>query len=641
VAHRSIRSRLGSSRLEYWDSSRVSARVGGEYARTSESFPNKRKAAGCLTCACWQGAQGERAPVFAVLGVGRVEPASTQHFSLHVMSSDAREEPEPGRELALAEGIDSAGRALPVQPVVAVEPSDTALLVPNGSPAFSKGSTTEDNVRSREMGVALRNGIKMGGSLVITWSVAMIVKLHVPAHLGPIRQGHFGFAESFATMFFAMLGLGVDTHIIKEVAVRPKYASDVVGGVFVVRALLSVVLFAAMAATLWLTGRSNDILVAALVFGGSNVLMAVNGTLGAVLQAVSRVGPAVVANIVTKVIWGGGLLIGLHYEAPLGVLALPAFVGEACRTAILLPATARVANLRYRVDIPALRLALIESVPYFVNALALGILGSLGMSVLEFIRVDEREVGWFAAVQNLSYLCMLLSPLLFWVVMPLLSRAQARSEEEGMAVFRRCLEGIVVAIVPLTVLLSAGSDVLVRVAFGVKYAPAHTGLSILSLVFIMTYMNMMLAMNLIILRRGWSVTVISISSVFITATLMFLCVPLGRHLIGEGGECAGAASAVIGSEACVLVAMLTRFRTFPLDARNLAAFGKSIALGALILILDRYLRFLGPVRLALEGVLYVVLALVAGVVRIRELGHVARLVRQRAESIRPSGVPES
>jgi O-antigen/teichoic acid export membrane protein len=510
-------------------------------------------------------------------------------------------------------------------------------------PPFAEGSATTptpaiapvDGVgetRNREMGIALRNAIKMGGSLLITWTVAMIVKLHVPAHLGPIRQGHFGFAENFATMFFSTLGLGVDTHIIKEVAVRPRYASDIVGGVFALRAFLCVALFVAMGAALWFTGRSGEVFYAALIFGGSQVLLSGNATLGAVLQAVSKVGPAAVSNVLAKIIWGGGLLVGLHYDAPLAVLALPALVGEALRAVILTPATVKGTDLAFRIDVPETKKALVESVPYFVNGLALGVLSSLGMSVLEFIRKDEREVGWFAAVQNLGYLCMLLSPLLFWVVMPLLSRAQARSEDEGRLVFRRCLEGIIVAIIPVTVLISAGADFLVRSAFGAAYIPAHTGLSILSLVFIMTYANMMMAMNLIILKRGWSVTVISVCAVFVTAGLMFVFVPLGRHLIGEGGECAGAAAAVIGSEACTLVAMLTRFDRFPLDRRNLSSFAKSLAIAVFILVLNRFLLPIGPVRLVLEGLLYLALAFVLRVVRVSEIKDVIKIVRHRGDA---------
>ncbi len=454
---------------------------------------------------------------------------------------------------------------------------------PAPSPPPSSSLPVEQ-VRAREWAIALRNGLKMGGSLLITWSVALIVKLRVPAYLGPVRQGDFGFADSFAAMFFAVLGLGIETHLIKEAAVRPKYASDIVGGVLILRILVSLVIFPAMAVVLWATGRSGGVLTAVMVFGAGYHLMAVNATLGA--------------------------------------------VGEALRMAILVAAT-KSGGLEFRIDVRAVRVALLESVPYFINGLALGILSNLVMSVLGFVRQDPREVGWFSSVQNLASLCMLLSPALFWVVMPLLARAHARSEEEGMVVFRRSLEALVIAIAPITVLVSAGSDFLIRIAFGEQFAPAATGLSILSLVFIMTYANMMFANCLIILKKGWSVTVISVSSIFVTSVFMLVFVPLGRRLLGEGGECAGAASSVIASEACVVGAMLTRFRRFPLDGRDLRVFAKTLALAALILILDRRLRFLGPPRLVVDALLYLGLALAIGVFRIQDIGQVLRLVRQR------------
>jgi O-antigen/teichoic acid export membrane protein len=301
-----------------------------------------------------------------------------------------------------------------------------------------------------------------------------------------------------------------------------------------------------------------------------------------------------------------------------------------------MPAT-RAMGLRFGIHVSAVKHAVVESVPYFVNGLALGILSSLVMSVLEFVRHDEREVGWFAGVQNLGALCMLLSPLLFWVVVPLLARAHARSEEEGMGVFRRCLEGLVVAIAPFTVLISAGSDFLIRIAFGDKYAPAATGLSILSLVFIMTYMNMMFANSLTILKKGWSVTAISISSIFVTSALMLVFVPLGRRLLPEGGECAGAATSVICSEACVLVAMITRYRRFPLDARNLRVFAKIAVLAVATLFLNHHLRFLGGARLLVDAAFYVGLAFAMGVVHARDMAHVIRLLRHR-EGEGPPGV---
>lgn len=502
------------------------------------------------------------------------------------------------------------------------------------SPESASTDAQHAHARAREWGVALRNSAKMGGSLLITWSVALLVKLRVPRYLGPIGQGHFGFADSFAAMFFAVLSLGIDVHVMKEVAVRPKYASEVVGGVFALRTLMSLVIFPVMAAVLWVTGRRGEILLAVLVFGASYHLTALNATLSAVLQANTRVGPAALANIATKFVWGAALLLGLHFKVSLPLLALPVLLGEALRTAILIPA-ARGVGLEFRIHAKPVKEAIVESVPYFINGLALTMLGSLVMSVLEFVRHDEREVGWFAAVQNLSSLCMLLSPLIFWVAVPLLARAHARSHEEGMEVFRRSVEALIVAIVPITVLVSAGSDFLVRIAFGAPFAPAATGLSILSLVFVMTYTNMMLATNLTILKQGWSVTTVSVGSVFVTSLLMLVLVPVGRRLLPEGGECAGAASAMILSEACVVAALLSRYRRFPLDGRNIRVFVKTAALAASVLLLNHQLLFLGPLRLIVDGVVYAGAALAIGIVRVQDVERVLRLVRHRREG----GVP--
>jgi O-antigen/teichoic acid export membrane protein len=496
--------------------------------------------------------------------------------------------------------------------------------------------TPGHKTQAHEVALAVRNGIKLGASLILTWSVAMIVKLQVPAHLGPLRQGHFGFAESFAVLFFTCLGLGVDVHIMKEAAVRPKYATEVVGGLFALRAIMSVAIMAAMTATLWVTRRPVEIVLTAAVFGLAYMVIANNGTLMIVLQAAASVGRVAIANVATKILWGAGLLLGLRLDAPLPILASALTSAELLKTAMLVPAARREAGLVYRLDVKAVRRAVVASVPYFVNNLALGVLGSLGVSVLEFVGRDEREVGWYVADLNVSYLCMLLTPLLGWVIMPMLSRAFARSEAEGLEILRRSLEALVLLVAPITVLTSAGSDVLVHVAFGDKFAPAAVGLSILSLVFVMTYLDTMLAIALTISGRGWSVTLVSVGSVFVNAALMVVFIPVGRRLIGAGGECAGAAASIIATEVCVFLAMVSRFKQSPLDGRIIRAFVKSVIVGAAVFLADRQLRRLGSVRVCIDAVLYLAMALGLRVVRIADLRSVVRLVRSRRASLPPS-----
>jgi len=501
--------------------------------------------------------------------------------------------------------------------------------VQESQPAIPADSAAPAVQRSHEVAVAIRNGLRLGVSLILTWAVAMIVKLQIPAYLGPVRQGHFAFAESFATMFFSLITLGVDTYVTKEVPARPAHASDFIGGVFALRFVLWFVLLGGMAITLLLTGRTDEILYTAMMFGAAQLLASINGTLAAVLQAVSQVGRLALVNVFCKVIWGAGLLAGLLTNAPMWVLALPMTASELLKTVVLLPAARSAASLRYRINVDAAKVALTSSVPFFVNTVAIIFGNYLALSALEFIRREEREVGWFAASQNIASLATLLTPLLTSVMMPMLSRAQVRSTEEMNQLLRRCIEGLLILTAAGTVFISAGADVLVNLAFGPEYAPAALGLSILSLVFLMMYMNFMLACALILMDRGWTVTLTSIGSVCGLATLMLICVPLGRNLFGVGGECAGAAVAVIVSEAVVVAVMLTRFKDSPLDARNVAVLTKSLLISAIVLGLNHVIHDLGPLRLLIVMALYLALALALKVIRPREIIEAVKLLKER------------
>ncbi|HVU05894.1 MAG TPA: hypothetical protein VHE30_29295 [Polyangiaceae bacterium] len=494
-------------------------------------------------------------------------------------------------------------------------------------------------VQVNEIAVAIRNAMRLGGSLMLTWSVALIVKFQIPHYLGPIGQGRFGFAEGFATMFFAVIGLGIETYVFREVPVRPAHASDFVGGVFALRGILAVLLLSAMTGTLWITGRTHEVMLASLVFGTAQLLTSLNGTLASVLQSVTHVGRLAIANVLTKVLWGGGLLVGLYLNVPMWMLAAPMAIAELVKLVMLMPAASVAANLRYRIDVRATRDVLVTSFPFLVNTMAVTFGNSLAISALEYIRRDEREVGWFAASQNLSSLAMLLHPLLVWIVMPALSRANARSPEESMAILRRSIEGLIVVIAPITTLISAGSDVFIRLAFGAKYLPANIGLSILSLVFVMTYMNIILSSALLVRGESWMVTAISVVSICALAVLMLVCVPLGRSLFGEGGECAGAAIGVVTSEAGVVVAMVTRFKETPMDRRNLLVLLKSIGISVLVLVTNHQIRNLGAVRLVLDLGLYVVLALALGVIRKKDIGLVVQIIKERRS--KPGGAAPS
>jgi O-antigen/teichoic acid export membrane protein len=218
----------------------------------------------------------------------------------------------------------------------------------------------------------------------------------------------------------------------------------------------------------------------------------------------------------------------------------------------------------------------------------------------------------------------------------MLSRAWARAPEEGMNIVRRSLEALIVIIAPATTLLSCGADVFIRIAFGEKFAHAATGLSILSLVFLLFYLNIMLGTALVIAGQAWWNTMLSIASIAGMSVLMLVCVPAGRALMGTGGECAGAASAVILNEIGVVIAMVSRFPLRPFDARNVRVLGKSIAIAVIVLVTDRFLRGLGAARLVLDLGLYVGLALMLRLVNTSDVRKLVEVVKARRAHTEPA-----
>jgi len=197
---------------------------------------------------------------------------------------------------------------------------------------------------------------------------------------------------------------------------------------------------------------------------------------------------------------------------------------------------------------------------------------------------------------------------------------------------QRCIEGLLILITPAATLISAGADVFIHYAFGDKFAPAELGLSILSLVFILFYVSIILCNAMIIDNRSWPLTLISLAAIPIMAVCMVLFVPLGRRLFGTGGECAGAAIAVIANEIFVVIAILSRFGFAPMNRRNVGVLLKSAAIALCVLLVNRPLRGLGPARLLLELGIYAALALATRLVRPGEMMQAIRVIRaHRAE----------
>lgn len=478
-----------------------------------------------------------------------------------------------------------------------------------------------------EAAIAVKNGIRLASSLLATWVVALVVRLQLPRELGPELFGRYSFSDAFVGAVFSFLSLGIGFYIMKEVAVRPKHASDFFGGVLLLRGILSLLAFFGISLFLSSSDYPVELQQLVLVFSFVHFVVGVNAYLGNVLQACSKVGALATMNVVAKLVWGAGLLGALLLDAPIWVLPIPSLASEVLKLYFLMRAARAEVGLELRVDAAETKAVVLSSLPFFANSIALELGFRIDVSILEFM-APGNEVGWYSAANSLAGLTLLLSPALGWVVMPLLARAHARSVDEVYRILRVSLRGVLMCSIPTALMIALAADLCVEVAFGAAFAPAAHAVRLLAPMFVATYVAMLLGTTLVIMQRSWTLTLVSFISLGVEALLIAGLVPLLRDQ-GAGFVAAAAAIGLAMSELVTMLLLLHAVGARALDRETIHALLKCILLCGVVTLVDRALLSLGPARLALDVVLYTLGVFALRAVRLAEVKDMIGLIRAR------------
>lgn len=487
-----------------------------------------------------------------------------------------------------------------------------------------------------EVATSLRNAIKLGGSLVMTLVIGFGVRVALRRYLGPTVIGPVNFADAFSTIAFVFVGLGIDTHIRKVVPVKLESASHFLGAIFVIRLILSGVVFASMAVVLHLMGQPPEVRNLVWAYGAAQAVMAFNQTFVALLQSARTIDGLSVLNVASKLAWAAGFVATMAFGWPLVGVPLSVFVSEALRAVVGWYLVKKHLKFEFRVDWSQVMPTLRASFAFYVNAVALVVVNRFDVNVLK-VRADDTEVGLYSAAAELAQMTFVMTPMLPGVVMPLFARTLAKGPEEYHRLVRRTLELVLVLAFPISLAIAVGSDVWVLVVYGAQYVHASWALSILGPSFLLTYISVVSAVSLNMSGGEWTVTVTSLLSMVVNPLLVMSLVSLARGWgWEEGGAGAACALASVTTETLVLVAMFYRLGVAVWDARLVKVLVKSAVICVGVFAVDRaFLTPLGSSRLVVDAVLYVVLALASGAVAVRETAAFVKTLR------RGRGAPEA
>jgi O-antigen/teichoic acid export membrane protein len=478
---------------------------------------------------------------------------------------------------------------------------------------------------------SIRNAATLGASLVLTWVVGIGIKLVMPRYLGPAVFGGYQFADAFTATLFIITGFGLDTYIRNEVTTRPDHASDFFGGLLALRFVVAVLLVAGATLVLTIAGKPAIVRHLVLWLGLYQFLFLTNTSLAAILQSVATVSGLAVINVASKALTGIGILVGFWLGGGVASVGVAMFVAELCRSAGLGFLARRHVGLRLRLDPRVTGLVFAISFPFYLSDIAQTAYAKLDVSILSFL-TNDVEVGWYGAASNLAGLSLLLTPLILWVLAPMMARASARSDKELRELVCRTTEMILAATIPVTLFLALGADVIIPVVFGSAFAPAAQSLRTIAPVFVLTYMAIVGSLTLVRLERAWTVTWLSVGGLLVMPVLSRLLIPRCLAVLGAGGGGVGAATALVTTEALITFATIYAVREYMIDRRSLTRLAKTLAVAVLVVTVDRALAPTGAVRLIVDALVYVGAVVAWGAIDVREISAFLRgaLMRQGA-----------
>ncbi|MHB8874450.1 MAG: flippase [Myxococcaceae bacterium] len=478
---------------------------------------------------------------------------------------------------------------------------------------------------ARDVKRSVRNAFKLGGSLLVTWGIALAVKFPLRRYLGPEVMGPVNFADAYTAAFFVFLSLGVDTYVRKVIPVTPRHLSDFLGGIFAVRLVMTAAIFLVMTVLMRLAGQSAEVQLLVYVSGVAQLFITTNQTLSSALHSHSTVDGLSVLSVVSKCVWGAGIVLTIVLDTSIVGLPLSLLASEVLKAAGAFYLVRKNLQLKLTFSAAAVKGVVLASVPYYVHGVSHVIYNKLDISVLKFVSTD-LEVGWYSAAADIAGITMLVAPMFGWVLMPLFARAAARSETEYFHLVRRTLELVFTVAIPMSLAIWVGADIWIHLLLGPKFAGAALSLRILAPLFLLSYVAIISAISLNLRDRPWTVTLISVGGLLANPVFIYLFLGPSRRFFGEAGAGAGCAIAQVCTEALVTLAMVAVVGSRAFDRRMAVMLVKTFGVAAVIILLDRALTGAGWGwgRLALEAALYVAAAVAIGAVRPVEMVRFAR-----------------
>ena len=387
-------------------------------------------------------------------------------------------------------------------------------------------------------------------SQLLTWSFTLLLALFLPRYLGPEANGILAIAISIWSILQVLIGFGMDTHLVKQIARDPEQIYTFLGTTFLVKSIFYVLCLLPLTLVLWLLKMPVEAVVVVQLMGVSFFVAALASGTQATLQGLEIMEYISISNVASRAINSflgiGVLLLGFGLYAVTGVMIAASVVLLLAQLYFLQRYRPLRLGFDYTRIIPLLR----SSLPYVATALVM--VGYAQLNVLMIgLMMSTTEAGWYGSAVQLFGTLLFLPVAFATALLPQMTRSFSSDATALPIMLRKSVELVLLVGVPIGLGLVAVAKPLVALLFGEAYGPTGPVLQVLGLALIFMYLNVLIGQFFISVDRQNVWTVIIAVSVAFMASLTYFLVPLCQRLFGNGAL--GGAFSLLAAEAIMVL----------------------------------------------------------------------------------------
>jgi len=489
---------------------------------------------------------------------------------------------------------------------------------------------------------ALKNTAIQAVSQLVTWTLSWFLLVILPRQLGDASFGKLFFALSYGLIFSQFINLGLNTFLVREVAVlhptpdmppeenqrRRRALRALLGNVFTLKLILALVVFVLQSALIFVLPYDSATREAVLIIGLGSCLGAITQTLGGVFQGLETMAGSTVALIVEKTVVTVGCWFLLAHGFGLRAVCWAHTAASVLAFLIALGWLQRLERFVPTWDSALIRRVFLGGLPFLVWVIFGEIYIRIDVMMLSLMTGDT-VVGWYGAATRIYGTLLFIPNILMTSVFPAMMRLGSSAEAE--ASFGRASERLMNLLLFVAVPVAAGTVAVARpfvlLLYGSgSFMQAGPNLEILGASILLVCIDVVLGTALIARGKEKAWAVMAVAAAVFNPLLNLWAIPFAQRVWGNGGV--GASAATLLTEALMMVGALWIMPKGVFSRRNLTGGLKALAIGvAMVLVLRAWGTSNLVLMIVVGGAFYVPLALLSGVVPREDLHHMMHALK--------------